>query len=63
MAAPAASPPRPRDVVNVAEALEGIPTGKPDKEMIVIAQKIIEQKKGEFDREQSPTAMKARCAP
>ncbi|HEY2010888.1 MAG TPA: Ku protein [Rhizomicrobium sp.] len=37
------------EVVNVEAALEDIPRGKPDKEMIVIAQKIIEQKEGEFD--------------
>lgn len=37
------------EVVNVAGALEDVPQGKPDKQMIVIAQKIIEQKEGEFD--------------
>ncbi len=37
------------EVVNVASALEDVPQGKPDKQMIAIAQKIIEQKDGEFD--------------
>jgi len=40
------------EVVNVSGALEDIPQGKPDKQMIVIAQKIIEQKEGEFDPDQ-----------
>jgi DNA end-binding protein Ku len=40
------------EVVNVAGALEDVPKGKPDKEMIVIARKIIEQKEGEFDPDQ-----------
>ena len=40
------------EVVNVAGALEDVPQGKPDKQMIVIAQKIIEQKEGEFDPDQ-----------
>lgn len=40
------------EVVNVAGALDDIPQGKPDKQMIVIAQKIIEQKEGEFDPDQ-----------
>src|ERR1700753_3938791 len=37
------------EVVNVAGALEDVPQGKPDKQMIVIAQKIIEQKECECD--------------
>jgi DNA end-binding protein Ku len=40
------------EVVNVADALEDVPQGKPDKQMIVIAQRIIEQKDGEFDPDQ-----------
>jgi DNA end-binding protein Ku len=40
------------EVVNVAGALEDVPQGKPDKQMIVIAQKIIEQKEGDFDPDQ-----------
>jgi len=40
------------EVVNVSGALEDVPQGKPDKQMIVIAQKIIEQKEGEFDPDQ-----------
>jgi len=40
------------EVVNVADALEDLPQGKPDKQMIVIAQKIIEQKEGAFDPDQ-----------
>lgn len=40
------------EVVNVAGALEDVPEGKPDKQMIVIAQKIIEQKEGDFDPDQ-----------
>jgi len=37
------------EVVNTAEALDGLPQGKPDKQMIDIAAKIIEQKEGPFD--------------
>ena len=37
------------EVVNTAEALEDLPQGKPDKQMIDIAAKIIEQKVGPFD--------------
>lgn len=40
------------EVVNTAEALEGVPHGRPDKSMITIARKIIEQKEGDFDPEQ-----------
>lgn len=37
------------EVVNTAEALNDVPHGRPDKSMITIARKIIEQKEGEFD--------------
>lgn len=37
------------EVVNTAEALENLPQGKPDKQMIEIARKIIEQKEAPFD--------------
>jgi DNA end-binding protein Ku len=37
------------EVVNTAAALEDLPAGKPDKQMIDIARKIIEQKNGDFD--------------
>lgn len=37
------------EVVNTAAALEDLPAGKPDKQMIDIARKIIEQKDGPFD--------------
>ena len=37
------------EVVNTAEALADVPHGKPDKNMITIARKIIEQKEGDFD--------------
>jgi DNA end-binding protein Ku len=40
------------EVVNTAEALENVPDGKPDKQMIEIARKIIEQKEGPFDPEE-----------
>src|SRR6185437_8793212 len=40
------------EVVNVAGALEDVPQGKPDKQMIDIARKIIEQKEGDFDPDQ-----------
>jgi len=37
------------EVVNTAAALEDLPQGKPDKQMIDIARKIIDQKEGPFD--------------
>lgn len=37
------------EVVNTAEALENLPQAKPDKQMIEIARKIIEQKEAPFD--------------
>jgi DNA end-binding protein Ku len=37
------------EVVNTAEALENLPQGKADKQMIEIARKIIEQKEAPFD--------------
>jgi DNA end-binding protein Ku len=37
------------EVVNTSDALTDIPQGKPDKQMIDIARKIIEQKEGPFD--------------
>jgi len=37
------------EVVNTAETLADVPHGKPDKSMITIARKIIEQKEGDFD--------------
>ncbi len=37
------------EVVNTAEALESLPHGKPDKQMVDIATRIIEQQKGTFD--------------
>jgi DNA end-binding protein Ku len=37
------------EVVNVASALDGVSHGKPDKQMIAIAEQIIEQKEGLFD--------------
>lgn len=37
------------EVVNTADALTAIPQGKPDKQMIEIAERIIEQQEGEFD--------------
>jgi DNA end-binding protein Ku len=40
------------EVVNTAEALENLPQGKPDKQMIEIARKIIEQKEAPFDPEE-----------
>ena len=40
------------EVVNTAAALEDLPSGHPDKEMVVIARKIIEQKEGPFDPEE-----------
>lgn len=40
------------EVVNVGEALGAVPHGKPDKQMIDIARKIIEQKEGDFDPEE-----------
>ena len=38
--------------MNTAEALAEVPHGRPDKSMITIARKIIEQKEGDFDPEQ-----------
>src|SRR6185312_13634195 len=40
------------EVVNTAEALADVPHGRPDKSMITIARKIIEQKEGDFDPEE-----------
>jgi DNA end-binding protein Ku len=40
------------EVRNTAEALEVVPHGKPDKQMIAIAEQIIAQKEGEFDPEE-----------
>jgi DNA end-binding protein Ku len=40
------------EVVNTADALEGVPQAKPDRQMIDIARKIIEQKEGDFDPEE-----------
>jgi DNA end-binding protein Ku len=40
------------EVVNTAAALEDLPQGKPDKQMIDIARKIIDQKDGPFDPEE-----------
>lgn len=40
------------EVVNTADALADVPHGRPDKGMITIAQKIIEQKEGIFDPEE-----------
>lgn len=40
------------EVVNTADALADVPQGKPDKQMIAIAQKIIEQKEGPFDSDE-----------
>ena len=40
------------EVVNTSQALESIPAGKVDKQMIEIAQKIIEQLEGPFDPEE-----------
>ena len=40
------------EVVNTAEALAGVLHGRPDKSMITIARKIIEQKEGDFDPEE-----------
>jgi len=40
------------EVRNTAEALEIVPHGKPDKQMISIAEQIIAQKEGEFDPEE-----------
>jgi DNA end-binding protein Ku len=37
------------EVVNTSAALEDLPNGKPDKQMIDIARKIIDQKEGPFD--------------
>lgn len=37
------------EVVNTAAALDDLPQGKPDKQMIDIARKIIDQKEGPFD--------------
>ncbi|MGH6878515.1 MAG: Ku protein [Rhizomicrobium sp.] len=37
------------EVINIAAALNAIPKGKHDRQMIEIAQKIIEQQEGEFD--------------
>jgi len=37
------------EVVNTAEALKEVPQGKVDKQMIDIAQRIIEQQEGPFD--------------
>lgn len=37
------------EVVNTSAALEDFPNGKPDKQMIDIARKIIDQKEGPFD--------------
>jgi DNA end-binding protein Ku len=40
------------EVVNTSAALEDLPKGKPDKQMIDIARKIIDQKEGPFDPEE-----------
>jgi DNA end-binding protein Ku len=40
------------EVVNTSGALEDLPQGKPDKQMIDIARKIIDQKEGPFDPEE-----------
>ena len=40
------------ELVNTAEALENLPHGKPDKQMIEIARKIIERKEATFDPEE-----------
>jgi DNA end-binding protein Ku len=40
------------EVVSTSEALADVPHGRPDKNMITIARKIIEQKEGDFDPEQ-----------
>lgn len=40
------------EVVNTAEALDAIPQGKADKQMIAIAQQIIGQQEGAFDPEE-----------
>lgn len=40
------------EVVNTASALSDLPTAKPDKQMIDIARKIIDQKEGDFDPEE-----------
>jgi DNA end-binding protein Ku len=40
------------EVVNTAEALESVPSGKVDKQMIDIAERIIEQLEGPFDTEE-----------
>jgi non-homologous end joining protein Ku len=37
------------EVRNTADALTKVPHGKPDKQMISIAEQIIAQKEGEFD--------------
>jgi DNA end-binding protein Ku len=40
------------EVINTADALASIPRGKPDRKMIEIAQRIIEQQDGAFDPEE-----------
>jgi DNA end-binding protein Ku len=40
------------EVVNTAAALGSVPHGRPDRNMIEIARKIIDQKQGDFDPEQ-----------
>jgi DNA end-binding protein Ku len=40
------------EVVNMAEALSTLPSGRGDKQMVDIARKIIDQKYGEFDPDQ-----------
>ncbi len=40
------------EVVNTSAALEDVPHGKPDRQMIDIARRIIEQKEGSFDPEE-----------
>jgi DNA end-binding protein Ku len=53
---------RTRDkVVNTAEALSDVPHGRPDKGLITIARKIIEQKEGVLTLRSSLTAMKMLC--
>lgn len=50
------------EVRNTAEALEVVPHGKPDKQMIAIAEQIIAQKEGEFDPRSLRIATRTLCA-